>query len=577
MIRVQNLSYGFPDKELYNDISFEIAEGTHCVLIGSNGSGKTTLVELLHDPESYIYDGKIILEEQSKTGYVHQFYPRDSEQDTTVFEFLSENFLQQQNRLMEICEEMSSDNAPEDIFDIYQKQLDEIQASDGDNYESNIKKQLKESSLTHLENHHLHEISGGEYKLLQIIKEMLKKPNLLIMDEPDVFLDFENLHGLRKLINSYEGTLLVITHNRYLLNYCFNKVLHLEGTDLQEFDGKFQEYRLALFLKKIELLEKSEVCRKEIERTEKMVERMRDKATKADIASLGRVLNAKQTYLDRLKDRAIKPPFVDLRRPDIMFPEIMDSGEEVLVEIEDYHLSFDKVLLEKIDFQLHKGEKVAIVGSNGTGKSTFLTEIFMKENLKVRYHQDCKIGFLSQEQKEIGEAGQTVCHILEESGLDKEEDMLLWLDRYCLHKEVLNKKADTLSGGEKNLLQLIKIALSGANLLLLDEPTSHLDAFSQIELENAIKNYQGAVIIVSHDFYNIVNCADYILLVENNRLRKMRMRSFRKMMYDTYFSSEYIAQEEKKKELETRISECLRDGKIQKATDLCEQLGELIK
>ena len=134
-----------------------------------------------------------------------------------------------------------------------------------------------------------------------------------------------------------------------------------------------------------------------------------------------------------------------------------------------------------------------------------------------------------------------------------------------------------LSGGEQNLLQLAKIAVSGANLLLLDEPTSHLDTYSQIALEKAIEEYKGAVLMVSHDFYNIVNCADYVLFVDDKSIRRMRIRSFRKMIYENHFDKEYLELEQKKKELETRIAVALKASDIKTAKNLCEQLEEVVE
>ena len=185
---------------------------------------------------------------------------------------------------------------------------------------------------------------------------MLMQPTLLIMDEPDVFLDFENLNGLCELINHYVGTLLVVTHNRYLLNHCFNKILHLENTDVQEFDGNYVDYNFALLQKKIELQEQAKKDQEEIERNEKMVDRMRTAATNASIASLGRALHAKQTHLDRLRARAIKEPFLDIRKPKIVLPELEVNPEETVLSVWDYEVSFYELLFENVSFVLHANE-----------------------------------------------------------------------------------------------------------------------------------------------------------------------------------------------------------------------------
>ena len=593
MIQVENLSYEFPTKELYKNVSFMLEEGQHCAFIGSNGTGKTTLVDMIIEPEKYLYDGKILKSDECRIGYVNQFSKSDKDQEKTVFEFLSEKFVENQEETAKVCDEMATAEDLDSVFERYQKLLDLFQAMDGDNYESNIKKQLHLVGMDSHEQTEISKLSGGEYKLLQVMKEMLLQPNLLIMDEPDVFLDFANINNLCRLINSYGGTLLVITHNRYLLNHCFNKILHLENADIQEFDGNYTEYNFALLQKKIELQELATADQEEIERTEKMVERMRKDATKADIASLGRALHAKVSHLERLRARAIKSPFVDLRLPKIQLPEIEadevvsendsevkaeESGnvEKTVLTISNYSVAFNEILLENVDLELKAGEKIAIVGANGTGKTTLLRDIYKNASDTICIGEGVEIGFLSQLHGEMLNEEHTVYEEMEELGFTRKADIQAYLKDYCFEEETLTQKIGQLSGGEQNLLQLAKIALSKANLLLLDEPTSHLDTYSQIALEKALGEYKGAVLMVAHDFYHIVNVADAVLFVEDKTLRKMRIRSFRKMIYENHFSKEYLELEQKKKELETRIAACLKDKDIVTAKELCEKLEEVI-
>ena len=576
MIQVENLSYSFPTKELYKKVSFTIEDGQHCAFIGSNGTGKTTLVDMIIDSENYLYDGKIIKSEECRIGYVNQFSKSEKDQQKTVFEYLSEKFVENQLETAKVCEEMAVAEDLEPVFARYQELMDLYTAMDGDNYESNIKKQLYLVGMSNHEHTEISALSGGEYKLLQVMKEMLQQPNLLIMDEPDVFLDFENLNGLMDLINSYKGTLLVITHNRYLLNHCFNKILHLENNDIQEFDGNYNDYHFALLQKKIELQEMAAEEQEEIARAEKMVERLRAEATRASIASLGRTVHAKQTYLDRLKARAIKEPFVDIRLPKITLPEIEVDEEPVVLQVSDYDVAFDETILENVSFELKAGEKVAIVGANGTGKTTLLRDIFKNTNPAIKIGEDVEVGFLSQLHGEMLDESKTVYEEFEALGFEKKADIFHYLKQYCFEEETLTQKIGQLSGGEQNLLQLAKIAVSKANLLLLDEPTSHLDTYSQIALENAVAEYKGAVLMVSHDFYNIVNCADYVLLVEEKSMRPMRIRSFRKKIYENHFSKDYLELEQKKKELETRVAAALKVKDFKTAKKLCEQLEEII-
>ena len=577
MIQVEKLSYSFPTKDLYKKVSFTLEDGQHCAFIGSNGTGKTTLVDMIIDPEKYIYDGKIIKSDECRIGYVNQFSKSEKDQEMTVFEFLSERFVANQEETAKVCEEMAVAEDLEPVFARYQELMDLFQAMDGDNYESNIKKQLYLVGMTNHENTAISALSGGEYKLLQVMKEMLQQPNLLIMDEPDVFLDFENLNGLCALVNSYKGTLLVITHNRYLLNHCFNKILHLEDTDIQEFDGNYIDYNFALLQKKIELQEMVAEEQEEIARAEKMVERLRAEATKMSIASLGRTVHAKQTYLDRLKARAIKEPFVEIRLPKITLPEVEVAKEAAnVLTVTDYEVAFDETILENVSLELKAGEKVAIVGANGTGKTTLLRDIFKNANPAIKIADDVEVGFLSQLHGEMLDESKTVYEEFEALGFETKGEIAAYLAEYCFEADTLTQKIGQLSGGEQNLLQLAKISVSNANLLLLDEPTSHLDTYSQIALEKAIEEYKGAVLMVSHDFYNIVNVADYVLFVDEKCMRPMRIRSFRKKIYENHFSKDYLELEQKKKELETRVSAALKAKDFKTAKKISEQLEEVI-
>ena len=594
MITIENLSFSFSDKDLYTNVSFSLEDGQHCAFIGSNGTGKTTFIDMLMNTEEYLYDGKIQKEENLRIGYVSQVSKSNKDRQITVFEFLSEEFVQNQQENARLCEKMAEAEDLEAVYEEYQKVLDEFAAMDGDHYEANIRKQLKIAGLSKLENLELAKLSGGEFKLIQIIKQMILQPGLLIMDEPDVFLDFHNLNGLRDLINAHKGTLLVVTHNRYLLNHCFNKILHLENADIQEFDGNYLEYNLALLLKKIELQELAAKDLEEIERTKKMVERLRNEATKIDSAQKGRALKAKATQLARLEARRIKEPFVNLRQPEIRLPELIQETDttneeitaemketpveqKVLLSVRGYSLAFDELLLEDVNFELHEGEKLAIVGANGTGKTTLLREINANSNPAIQMSEDVVIGFLSQIHGETLNESNTVYKEMEELGFETPTQIENYLEAYCFEEDHLDRKVDILSGGEKNLLQLAKIGCGHANLLLLDEPTSHLDTYAQLALEKALTEYKGAVLMVSHDFYSIANCVDSVLFAEGKTLRKMRIRSFRKMIYENHFNKDYLELEQQKKQLETRIEGFLKSFDYENAKALSEELELIVE
>lgn len=578
MIQVEQLSFGFTAKDLYKDISFTLEAGQHCALIGSNGTGKSTLAEILIHSEEYLYDGKIVRDESCRIGYASQFSVGDKFQDRTVFEFLSERFTSLQKDIEAVCAAMTEAEDLDALYEQYQQLLDQNEAMDGDHYESKIRKSLAVAGMNDLAETKLVNISGGEYKMLQIMREMLLAPNLLVLDEPDVFLDFGNLGGLAQLINEYEGTMLVITHDRYLLNHCFNKILHLENGDLQEFDGTYSEYRCSILREKLALKLQNIEEQEEIARTQELVDILRKRATEKVNPVIGRSVNAKQSQLDRLVARQIKTPFIEIREPEIVLPKVNveeAAEKKPVLMITDYQVSFEEDLLENVSFQLFAGEKAALIGANGTGKTTLIRDILQNDHPAIHIDENTKYACLSQLQEEGLDEGKTVFETLQDVGFATREDVRHCLARYCLQEECMNQKVSKLSGGEKNMLQIALLAASDAQLLILDEPTSHLDLYAQTALEKAIADYEGTVLMVTHDFYLAAGCADYILLVEDHTVMRMRMRKFRKMVYDKYFDSAYLETDRKKQELEAAITTAFKKNDLAAVDKLCGQLEEL--
>lgn len=577
MINMINLSFSFPEKELYKDISFTLEEGQHCAFIGTSGSGKSTLTDIIMDPERYMYDGKLEIEPGLRIGYVSQFSQLDKTKEITVFDYIAEEFIRLQSEIAKICLEMETSSDIDALLEQYQNTLDALEAIGGDDFENNIKKKLNLADMSRYETSLVSELSGGEYKLIQVIKEMLTNPHLMIMDEPDVFLDFENLNSLKELINAHKGMMLIITHNRFLLDHCFNKIIHLENKELQEFDGRYIEYKLSLLQTKIELQELAVADTLEIERNKAIVNKLRIVATYHTEAARGKSLHAREKILERLEARRIKAPFVEIKQPEIQLPELGEVEASTVLKVNHYSVGFQEVLLEDASFEIGSSDKVALIGPNGTGKTTLLRDIYKNQKDSIEIGDNVSMAFLSQIQGEMLKEESDVQDEFFDIGFQTYDEIKAHLTKYGFSEDVLTQKIDSLSGGEKNLLQLAKISVSKANLLLLDEPTSHLDTYSQIALEQAVKAYKGAVLMVSHDFNTIANCVDYVLMIEDKTIRKMSVRKFRKMIYAKHFSKDYLEIEDKKKTIETRIESALKNEDFELAKKLSEELEELIK
>lgn len=577
MIKADNLCYSFPEKDLYNNITFTLEEGQHCAFIGVSGSGKSTLIDMIMDPEKYMYEGKLEVAPGCRIGYVSQFCDTEKTKDLTVFEYIGGECIRLQNELTAICTEMETSLDIEPLLEKYQETLDAYEALGGDNFESNVLKKLSSADLVKHKDLKISELSGGEFKLVQVIREMLQNPDLMIMDEPDVFLDFENLNALKHLINSHKGTLLVITHNRYLLNHCFNKILHLENMELQEFDGSYIDYNFSLLERKIELQELAAADTAEIERNQILIDKLRDAATESAEPSKGKSLKARVKIQERLEARRIKAPFVYIKQPDIKLTTNHEIPETTALKVTDFSAAYEETLLENVNFEISSTDKVAIIGSNGTGKTTLLRAIFKNAHDAIEINEDINLAYLSQLQGEMLNESHTILEEFMEAGFETPQEVADYVSGYGFGEELLNQKISDLSGGEKNILQLAKVSTTNANMLLLDEPTSHLDTYSQLALEKAIENYNGAILMISHDFYSIVNCMDFALLIDDKTIRKVSMRKFRKMIYARHFDKDYLELEQKKKALEMRIAQALQNNNFETAKVLCKDLEALIK
>lgn len=578
MIIAENLSYGYPQKELYNNISFHIEEDQHCAFIGVSGCGKSSLADMIMDPEEYMYTGRLTIAPNIRIGYVSQFSQLNNARNLTVFEYIAEEFIKLQVEIDAICKELETTKEMEAVLERYQEKSDAFDAIDGHNYESNIYKKLQLANLMWQKDLLVTEISGGEFKLVQVIREMLIKPDLLIMDEPDVFLDFDNTNALKNLMNSHKGTMLVITHSRFLLNHCFNKILHLEDTKLQEFDGTYMDYNFSLLVNKVELQELALADTEEIERNNLLIEKLRIRASYDADAARGRALGARVKIQERLLARRIEEPFIYAKQPRIELTTKNPLEEEsIALKIENYNVSYDDLLLENVSFEIGATDKIAIIGPNGTGKTTLLRAIYENANHAIQINEAVKMAYLSQAQGEMLNEEHTIFDEFFDLGFETYDQIREYVAKYSFEGEVLEQKIGTLSGGEKNILQMAKISTTDANILLLDEPTSHLDTYAQVSLEKAIQNYNGAILMVSHDFYTIANCVDYVLIIADKTIRKMKLKKFKQMIYAKHFDKNYLQLEEQKKDLELQIEATLLENNFDKAQSLCDKLEETIK
>lgn len=558
MIKFDKFFFGFPEKDLYEDVNLEIETGDHLVLIGSNGSGKSSLINLILHEEKYTYEGLIRMNRDMRIGYVSQFVEHETSEGS-VFDILAAPFKELLQKNDDLCVKMGNAEADMDaVYAEYQKVMDQIDAIDAYNYESNIGKELAAAGLSALQDRQISQLSGGEYKLLFIMRNMLLSPELLIMDEPDVFLDFENLIALINLINSYKGTLLTVTHNRLLLTQCFDKVWNIENKSIIEFPGTFPEYEKWMLENKIEIFERARNFDEFIKQQEEVAKKVRHIAEMTAEAHYGRQLKARASYIERLNKMRGDDPFLEEHKhefhlafgnpltetssesdhnksdEDAWFEDHVDLAdasdaekqiEASPIEVRNYTLQYedDDALLTDVSFTVAPGEKVVLVGTNGTGKSSMLRDI----SRMLEEKNPGQFGYF----KQIVESDESL----------------------------------KLSGGERNLARIEELCTNPHTGLLLDEPTSHLDIYAQIELEKAIRDYPGTVLMVSHDLFAITGCADRIIMIEDNQLREVSGRAYRKSIYKKYFASDIFDAEKQRIDTEIRVTNLIHAGKYEEA------------
>ena len=346
---------------------------------------------------------------------------------------------------------------------------------------------------------------------------------------------------------------------------------------LQEFDGSYIDYNFSLLETKIELQELAQADADEIARHEGVVNNFRTIASNNADASRGKALKGRVRLLERLEARRIQAPFVYIKQPHIELVSNNPIEEAVAITATNYSVAFDQPLLEKVNFEIQSTDKVALIGPNGTGKTTLLRAIFQNDHEAIAVHDGVQMAYLSQLQGEMLNESNTLLDEFFECGFETSSEIIAYLSKYGFEEEVVREKIAYLSGGEKNILQLAKISSSNANMLLLDEPTSHLDTYSQLALEKAIADYTGGIIMISHDFYSVVNAMDYVLLIEDKTIRKVQMRKFKKMIYGRHFDRDTLEKEEKRQGVERKIELALSQNDFISAQALAEELALLIQ
>jgi ATP-binding cassette subfamily F protein 3 len=500
MFNAHNITVSFGGETLFDQISFRLAKGDHVGLIGKNGAGKSTLLKLM-TLENQPTSGSFALEKNCKIGYLPQDLDFDNgrsvlEEAYLAFEEIKKVEIRQEeiHKIMEETQDFESQSYME-VLDELNELNNRFEMIGGYHYQSQTEKILLGLGFTMNDlNASTDTFSGGWRMRIELAKLLLKDNDILLLDEPTNHLDIESIIWLEQFLKNFKGALVMVSHDRMFLDQITNRtieILHQRIFDFKKPYSKYMEIRKELRTQQLAAQKNQE---KQIQQTEKLIERFRAKASKA---SMAQSLIKKLDKIDRIE---IDPE--ESRKIKFEF-SISHQPGKIILEAKDISKSFgDKHVLDSVNIDIERGEKIAFVGQNGQGKST-LAKILVGElesKGKVRLGHNVQIGYFAQNQSTYLDGKKTVLESAQDSATPenriKVRDLL---GAFLFPGDAVDKKVHVLSGGERNRLALCKLLLQPFNVLVMDEPTNHLDISSKNVLKEALKKFKGTLILVSHD------------------------------------------------------------------------------
>ena len=524
LISSENVSFGFNGGSLLENVAFTLSEGERVGLIGANGEGKTTLIRLILgelEPES----GALFRKNGIRIGYLAQNGGYDSE--NTVYGEMREIFaadIRAIESLREVERKISQTDESSDEYRAlsgkYEQLNRQIAARDSYHFDVKIRTVLNGMGFSEVYDQRISTMSGGEKTRLKLCRLLLEGPELLILDEPTNHLDMKTLFWLEDYLAAFKGAILTVSHDRYFLDRLVAQIYELEHKKLSVFKGNYTKYKQLKAEKVARLTKEYEKQREERAHMQEYVDKNLVRASTTKMAQSRRKALEKMELIEKPQLPAPPPRFV--------FSYAEKSYENVL-EVNDLTLKAgEKTLLEHANFALSRGEKCAIVGDNGTGKSTLLKELVKNKNQAVKFGRFVKIACYDQENANLDPENDVLSELWGRHVLWEQTKVRNVLAQAGLVAEDMDKKVRMLSGGERAKLALAVFECENGNTLFLDEPPNHLDLPARESLESALKAFDGTVLFVSHDRYFIRALAGKILELENGSV------SFFTGSYDEY-------------------------------------------
>ncbi len=511
ILACHHISKEYPENVVLRDVTFHLEKGDKAAVIGINGAGKTTLLRIIVGQES-ADEGTVSFERDCSYGYLAQNQGLSSER--TVYEevlSVKQYLIDMEKRLTDYEHQMEvlKGEALTETIAAYTDLLHRFERENGYAYKGEVQGVLKGLGFSSAEfEQKVSTLSGGQKTRVALGKLLLQKPDLLMLDEPTNHLDMNSIRWLETYLMNYKGTVLVVSHDRYFLDRTVTKIIEIENGKSTLFGGNYSVYaerKKALREQQYHAYMNNQA---QIRHQEEVIEKLRRFNREKSI----RRAESREKMLQRTE--VVEKP-IELRDDmHLTFTPCIKSGREVL-SVEDLAKSYgDKRLFSGISFKIRRGEHVALIGDNGTGKSTILgilNEAVTPDRGVIRLGTNVHIGYYDQEHHVLHDDKTVFEEISDEYPFMTNTQIRSLLASFLFTGEEVFKRIGDLSGGEKGRVSLAKLMLSKANFLILDEPTNHLDLVSKEVLENALNSYEGTVLYVSHDRYFINHTASRIL------------------------------------------------------------------
>ena len=519
LAKLDNVTKLYGLRAVLDGASLQIGSRRKLGLIGPNGSGKTTILRTLLGLEPPT-TGTAVLARSARVGYVPQHVTFDVEQ--TVHDHVLADYrrieaeLRRHEELLSRASEAEMDRA----LRAYQRARDAFDHMGAERFPARAEAMLDALGLSGRGGQKIAGLSGGERNILSLAEALLAEPDLLILDEPGNHLDYMGLAWLEDFLNRFKGAVLVVSHNRYLLDGVVDGILELHDGKVRYFEGGYSSYRSTRLQELLAQQADYVANQKRLSRLEALVTKFAQIARGSSEPAWGRRLRARRSQLEREKRQAVRKPDVGPSPMRLDFAA-RASGANIALQIRGYSKAFgDLVLFEDAELDIACGQRVALVGPNGSGKTTLLRDIVSHgawEHPTIRVGPSLTIGYCAQGQ-EVLQEDRTIIEEVRAAAPMSDGEALSLLARFMFTREEVRNRVADLSGGERNRLQLARLMVQRPDFLVLDEPTNHLDIPAREAIEEALDDFQGTILVVSHDRYFLDKVVQRVVEVRDRRL-----------------------------------------------------------